>query len=349
MTSKHSPFDEASCLQPQAFVQEDSSIPIFDVRSPGEFAKGHIEGALNLPLLDNKERAQVGTLYKQEGKIAALSLGLKFATPKLSPLIEKVRSLCPLRKAKIYCARGGMRSQSVAHFLQDQHIHSQILSGGYKAFRQWILSSSYSFHKLRVIGGLTGSGKTKILYALQNLGEQTLDLEALAKHRGSAFGSLGKQPSQEQFENLLVKECSRFNPQRTIWIEDENRLIGNCVLPETLYTNMQAAPLYKIETSIQERTKLLMEDYGSFDIQEAINNSKHIKKKLGGERHQKLLQYLQKGLLLQAGEILLSYYDKSYLYHLTKRQQSIIPLQTKGLSPQQCAKKLMEVACRKAQ
>ena len=183
------------------------NVPLLDVRSPAEFEQGHIPGAINVALFTNEERARVGTIYKTQGKDEAVLEGLRIVGPKMASIVEQALELAPERKLKVHCWRGGMRSGSVGWLLRQAGFSVEVLNGGYKAYRQKVLQELANPFNFVVVGGPTGSGKTHVLKALQNSGEQVIDLEGLAHHRGSAFGHMGleEQPSSEYFENLLQR------------------------------------------------------------------------------------------------------------------------------------------------
>ncbi|HIN86287.1 MAG TPA: tRNA 2-selenouridine(34) synthase MnmH, partial [Myxococcales bacterium] len=215
-----------------------------DVRAPTEFEEGHIPNAQNLPLFTDDERAEIGTLYKQSGKESAVDRGLEIVGPKMAALAREARKLGGENPIPIYCARGGMRSNSVAWLLETVGLLPVVLDGGYKQFRQWVLKRLERSLKLRVIGGLTGSGKTLILDELGKSNEQILDLEGLANHFGSAFGAIGqpKQPTQAQFENQLAWTIDHFDSDRPVWVEDESRMVGRRCVSPTLFEQMRSAP-----------------------------------------------------------------------------------------------------------
>ncbi len=181
--------------------------PLVDVRSPGEFEKGHWPGAINVPLFNDEERAAVGTAYKQQGRTPAIHLGLELTGPKLSSLARQLESLRDQGDPRIYCWRGGMRSASVAWLAQQIDLKPRLLQGGYKSYRRWAQSRFEQAWPLRVMGGRTGTGKTDLLLAMAARGAAVVDLEGLANHRGSSFGGLGlpDQPSTEHYENQLAE------------------------------------------------------------------------------------------------------------------------------------------------
>lgn len=285
---------------------------LIDVRSPIEYTHAHIPGALPLPLFSDKERALIGTTYKQKGKEAAFAEGLSYAREKLTDLVTKARQLPePLR---LYCARGGMRSQSVAWLFRQAGIQVHVVEGGYKAYRKSVLQSFEKKRSLFVIGGLTGSGKTELLHLLSKEGCQILDLEAIANHRGSAFGHLQQapQPSNEQFENLLASKLIATDPLHPLFLEDEGRLIGSCQIPNTFFDKMQVSKRVLVSTCEQERFKRLIDMYAKADCIEIQEATKKIAKRLGAIRTQRALHAIAKGAYQEALLEILPYYDKRY-------------------------------------
>jgi tRNA 2-selenouridine synthase len=221
--------------------------PVLDVRSPAEYAQGHMPGAISFPLFSDEERREVGTIYKQENPEKAFTLGLSIAGPKMAGFVLKAIELAPERKVSIYCWRGGQRSSSMAWLLEQAGFQVNVLKGGYKAWRNHALdnlsSRTFPFH---VVGGMTGVGKTEVIHALDALGQQVLDLEGMANHRGSAFGSRGLQPTVEQFENELFASLEQLDPFKPIWVEDESKSIGRVFLPLFIWEHMQQSPLFQI-------------------------------------------------------------------------------------------------------
>ena len=216
--------------------------PILDVRSPGEYIQGHLPGAVSFPLFSDDERAQVSTCYKQKGKETAIELGLELVGPKMAGLVKQAKALAPKRQVRVHCWRGGMRSSSVGWLLETSGLEVNLLSGGYKTFRRWVRTTLATPRSLVVVGGMTGTGKTDILHALRDSGEQVLDLEGLANHRGSSYGALmlPPQPSTEQFDNLIDQQLMEFVPQRPEWVEAESRLVGTCRAPDEILDQMDA-------------------------------------------------------------------------------------------------------------
>jgi tRNA 2-selenouridine synthase len=242
---------------------------IIDARTPSEYALDHIPGAISAPVLDDAERVTVGTLYKQVSPFEAKKLGAALIARNVARHVEtlgagKDRAWRPL----IYCWRGGKRSGAMAHILREVGWDAQTLPGGYKAYRKWVveqlevLPSNVDF---RVIHGPTGSGKSRLLEALARAGAQVLDLEKLAAHRGSVLGDLPgqPQPSQKRFESLLLHEISRFD-SRSVFVEGESKKIGELHVPEALMGSMRASPCVRLETSLDTRVTLLLDEYRHF-------------------------------------------------------------------------------------
>lgn len=318
---------------------------ILDVRSPAEFRQGHIPEAFNLSLLSDEERAQVGTAYKHQGKQFAIMLGLKLVGPKLADLVSQARMHAQGQVAKIHCWRGGMRSQFASWLLSFCGIPSVTLHGGYKTYRRWCLEQFNPPYHLIVVGGMTGCGKTETLKCLANLGEQVIDLEQLAKHRGSSFGMINRsstQPSTEQFENEIAIRLSSLDHERPIWIEDESRLIGTCHLPGELLDQMRGAPLIVINTNSEERIHRLVNEYGKAPIEQLIAATNRISKRLGGQRTKDILTAFNEGLIAEAFTLILQYYDSTYTFSLSKRP--FTEIETDGLSIPERAAKLLQIA-----
>jgi tRNA 2-selenouridine synthase len=295
---------------------------LLDVRSPSEFLGGHIPGATSFPLFSDEERAIIGTLYKKEGKEAAVKKGLQFAGPKLCAFIEQAESLAGSSKnIRLYCARGGMRSSSLAWLLKTAGFNTAVLSGGYKIFRRWVLERFSQKYPLQVLGGFTGSGKTDFLLKLKKMGEQVIDLEEIAKHKGSSFGQLEKrkQPSTEHFENTVAWELYSYNLEKPIWIEDESQMIGTCHIPKDLWTQMTEAPFFWMQNSKEERVKRLIQSYGHYPLEDLIASVKRLTKKLGLQKAESICKAIQEGEMEIAVAAILEYYDQAYTYSCQKK------------------------------
>lgn len=300
--------------------------PILDVRTPAEFEHGHIPGAVNLPLFTNEERVIIGTLYKQEGKQPAVLKGLELVGPKLHQFISSANNISNSGTFLFHCWRGGMRSASMAWLFETYGFKCAVLKGGYKCYRKYVLESFDEKKNIIILGGKTGSGKTLILKELAKQGEQIVDLEKIANHKGSSFGAFGeeKQLSQEHFENELAFAFSKIDNNKICWLEDESRKIGINVLPDGLYFQMRSAKVACIDLSFEARVNYLSEAYGKFKKEELITATERITKRLGGQNVKLAVEAIEAGDLKTACEISLLYYDKSYGYGLSHRDQKNI-------------------------
>ncbi|HSC53899.1 MAG TPA: tRNA 2-selenouridine(34) synthase MnmH [Phnomibacter sp.] len=308
---------------------------VIDVRSPDEYAHAQIPGAYSLPLFSNEERKQVGTAYKQESRENAIKIGLKFFGPKMVSIVEQVEAWKQEMQATakknghthkgeqptefpivVHCWRGGMRSAGIAWLLDLYGFKVYTIRGGYKVFRQWCLQQLEKEYPFKILGGYTGSGKTAVLHQLKKLGENMIDLEGLASHKGSAFGSINmpKQPSQEMFENQLALALHQTGQQgqKAIWLEDESQRIGSINIPTVLFRSMRKADLYFLDIPFAERLNLIVQDYGKGDIEKLVNAIIRIQKRLGGLETKNAIQCLLDQDLEGCFTILLRYYDKRY-------------------------------------
>ncbi|MBE7381514.1 MAG: tRNA 2-selenouridine(34) synthase MnmH [Leptolyngbya sp. SIO1E4] len=320
--------------------------PILDVRSPGEYSHGHIPAAISFPLFNDEERAQVGICYQQQGRDAAVELGFDLLGPKLGAMVRKAQAIAPEKMVRVHCWRGGMRSGGVAWGLQMAGFQVMTLEGGYKSFRRWVRQVVSTPRNLIVLGGMTGTGKTHILHALKQQGEPTLDLEALANHRGSSFGSLDMppQPSTEHFENLISDRLIQLDPRRPVWVEAESRGVGTCRIPAEFFQQMEAAPTLEIVRPLEERLEILLEMYGQTDRAALIQATERIRKRLGGQRTQAAVESIRNERPHEVCKILLDYYDRTYRYGLEQRNQVIPQIDVAGLSPEEAARLLIAKA-----
>jgi tRNA 2-selenouridine synthase len=323
------------------------SVPIIDVRTPAEFAHGHIPGAANIPLFTNEERVTVGTTYKQQGREAAILLGFDLTGSKWSGFIRQALELAPEKKVAVHCWRGGMRSAAMAWALDLYGFEVSLVQGGYKQYRRWVLKKMAQPWIFRVVGGMTGTGKTAILTHLSQQGEQTIDLEDLAQHQGSTYGTLNRliQPTQEQFENLLAARLSVLDPNNPIWIEDESQSIGKCILAKPFWTQMRNAPLFDLQVPLDQRVEALEKEYGGLDRDFLVECTERITKRLGPEQTKYAVTAIREGRIEDFIRQVLVYYDKAYRKGLRFRDTAHIfelPLETRD--PLQNAAALLAAA-----
>jgi tRNA 2-selenouridine synthase len=335
-------------LPVETFLTKTPHIPLLDVRSPGEFEQGHIPGAVNLPLFSDEERVKVGTLYKHSGKDVAFLTGLDIVGPKMSGFVKQARKVAPGGEVLVHCWRGGMRSSSMAWLLQTAGLQVKgILQKGYKAYRQEVLQFFERPLKLMILGGKTGSGKTNILQELARQREQIIDLEAIAHHKGSSFGSIGQgaQPTIEQFENNLHAAFLQLDLSRRIWLEDESRHIGLVRIPNPLFEQMRQAPLLFIEVPYYQRVDNLVQVYSHCDHRQLEEGLLKIRKRLGGLHFSKALEALDAGSYAEVAALTLNYYDKAYVFGLAKRPPaSIHKLELSGTAMTANANQLIQTA-----
>lgn len=209
--------NQTSVIGVREFLSQAEKYPVIDVRTPSEFSGGHIRGAINIPLFSDEERAIVGTVYKKEGEEEAILKGLDFVGPKMSDLLKQgVEAAGRGKKLLIHCWRGGRRSASMAWLFSQGGIDCRLLEGGYKSYRTYVFEILGQKRNIIVVGGMTGSGKTEILKEIAIMGEQVIDLEGLANHRGSAFGAIGMppQPTTEHFANILFDEIRTLDAKK---------------------------------------------------------------------------------------------------------------------------------------
>jgi tRNA 2-selenouridine synthase len=337
----------------QLFIQPT---PLLDTRAPIEFAAGAFPDAVNLPLMTDSEREQVGICYKQKGQASAIELGHRLVSgAERDARMEAWRDFARLHpEGYLYCFRGGLRSRTVQQWLSEAGCDYPLVIGGYKAMRRYLLDAldrSVSQSHIVLVGGATGSGKTRVV---EQLGS-AVDLEGLARHRGSAFGHLVEdQPTQIDFENSLSIALLRheLKPVPVLHLEDEGKLIGRLSLPKTLLEKMQAAPLLVIDEPVESRVGQLVNDYvvdlgarfthrfgeqgGQRHLEKLLSDVERIRKRLGGERAQRVADLLREAFA--AGDstlapqlhsrwiaiLLTEYYDPMYRYQMDKRAGSVV-------------------------
>ncbi|MDD7805918.1 MAG: tRNA 2-selenouridine(34) synthase MnmH [Endozoicomonas sp. (ex Botrylloides leachii)] len=335
-----------------------NNMPLMDVRAPVEYKKGTFPNACNLPLLDDTQRAIIGTCYKKEGHEAAISLGNTLATDTIRE--QRIKSWEPFVSNNpngcLFCFRGGERSHITQAWLKEAGYDYPLIEGGYKAMRSYLieqLEQSISICNIIILSGKTGTGKTHVLNKLKG----SIDLEGLANHRGSSFGGrVGGQPSQIDFENRLAIALlqHRYNlPSQPVILEDESKLIGRCSLPKLLHNKMQIAPIVLLEETIDYRIDLAIKEYvinNLNDLRQVSNadqalarlfenlknNLLRIKKRLGGLKFKILNDMLDNAISQHKihndycgyrpliASLLLEYYDPMYDYQLAEKQGKII-------------------------
>lgn len=304
------------------FIALSHNHPVLDVRSEGEFNHAHIPHATHLPLFNDEERKEVGTLYKQRSREEAIKRGLEFFGPKMRSMVETTEALLASRNDSsttvlVHCWRGGMRSGGVAWLLDLYGFKVYTLAGGYKAFRNWVLSVFQQTPRLNILGGYTGSGKTIVLEELIKRGAPVVDLERIAGHRGSAFGNIGlpKQPSQEMFENRLAVALTQtrlIHPDAAIWIEDESQRIGTVNIPQPFWLHMRTQAIYFLDIPFEQRVDYLVKTYGVLEKEELAAAILRIQKRLGGLETKTAMEHLANNDIRSCFSILLHYYDKQY-------------------------------------
>ena len=321
--------------------------PLVDVRTPREFHQGHWPGAINNPLFTDEQRHEVGLTYKQQGRHAAIQLGLTLCGPRLGDLSEALTRSAggPAQPLRLYCWRGGMRSNSMAWLagLSDHPVC--LLEGGYKRYRQWVLQSFETPWPLKVLGGRTGTGKTDLLLELEGQNVAVVDLEGLAHHRGSSFGNLGlpEQPSTEHYENQLAETLEGHARRRAseIWLEAESAQVGRCRIPGALFQQMQLAPVLEIRRSDQERINRLVDVYAVHDATALREATERIQRRLGPQRTRVALEAIDQQRWDDACLAMLAYYDGCYDRELERKPASST-IDLEGIDPKEAAELLVE-------
>jgi tRNA 2-selenouridine synthase len=292
---------------------------IIDARTPLEFAEDHLPGAINVPILTDAERVEIGTLHKQQGPQAARIRGLELTCHRFPAIVATIAEAAKGQPVLVYCWRGGLRSESIAMLLEMTGYPVAKLAGGYKSFRSIVTSFFESVSlpvQLVVLHGMTGSGKTEFLQQLPQQRYTVIDLEGLARHRGSAFGSLGlgEQPPQKRFETLLWDTFRKAPTDRPIVVEGESKRIGRINLPGNLYEVMAASTKIWCDVSVATRVKRLSAEYAREEYRQPMAEAlERIKKKLGGPQYLELQHKLAAwDIPGVAQDLIEQYYDMLY-------------------------------------
>lgn len=299
---------------------------VVDVRTPLEFADDHIPGAMNVPLLSDEERVEIGTLYKQTGPYEARRRGLELTAHRFPAMVAEIADAAAGRPILVYCWRGGLRSKTVTSILDLTGHRAVQLQGGYRAFRNHVAAFFTPYvpsGPLVVLHGMTGIGKTTFLLGLRTDIWRVIDLEGLACHRGSAFGELGltQDLTQKRFETLLWNALRQVPPGMPIILEGESRRIGKISLPGNLYEVMREGTLVWGHASLETRVARLIDEYGRPDFKEGMGAAlDRIRKRLGGDKYAEIAGYLERWELEPfMAELMTSYYDR--LYYKTRDWQ----------------------------
>ncbi|QOR36455.1 tRNA 2-selenouridine(34) synthase MnmH [Clostridium sp. 'deep sea'] len=291
-----------------------------DVRSPSEYAQFHIPNSVNIPILNDQERHEIGLVHKNKGPVIARRAGLAYVTPKLMNIVNQLIELSERHTLILYCARGGMRSQSLSSVLQLVKVPHKLLMGGYKAYRKKVSDylTLFPTNEIVVLHGLTGVGKTLILNELKK-NAPVIDIEALANHRGSAFGSvgLGNQPTQKMFDSRLFDELLRLQNEPYIIVECESRRTGKINLPNKFFTKMKEGTHIHAYTTVEKRIERIIDEYGPsiIKVDELAKSISKLNRNLGNEKVNYLLNCLNNNQIAELVRILLvDYYDPLYGY-----------------------------------
>ena len=331
------------------FLRLSETIPVIDVRSPSEYSAGHIPGAVNIPLFNDEQRAAVGTKYKKEGRQSAILAGLELSGPDMKEKLLKAIETASDGRLLVHCWRGGMRSEAMAWLFSLGDLQTEVLEGGYKSYRHLVLESLSERRKTIVLGGMTGSGKTQILNHIKNLGHKVIDLEALANHKGSAFGALGQaqQPTGEQFSNFLAAEWRKTDREFPLWLEDESRNIGTVFMPDAFFRNMQVSPTIVLLLDMEKRLPRLIREYSEYPPGLLIASIDKISKRLGGDNARDAKKAVETGDFQKAIEITLRYYDNTYMFSIRRKPgENIIYVNTDTDDALENAMKVIEASGR---
>lgn len=332
---------------------------IIDVRSEGEYFSAHIPTSISLPIFNNEERKIIGTSYKKDSRENAIKLGLNFFGPKMTHFITQMEEILQQQNGKkivLHCWRGGMRSSAMAWLFNFYGIEISLLEGGYKAYRNWCLEQFKKDYPIAIISGCTGAAKTEIIDALDKENYSTIDLEAIASHKGSAFGYLGmpSQPTQEYFENQLALHFFiEMNKQPDfIFIEDESQRIGNLQIPNDLWATIKTKNRYFFDIPFEDRLQHIVAEYSVFNKEELIACIHRITKNLGGLNAKNCIQFIEENKISECFRILLQHYDKAYIKGIQKNEnweKKTFQIVSENSDPIENSKKLKEIITKKCQ
>lgn len=315
-------------------------IPV-DVRSPGEFQESHIPNAMNVPIFTDKERAEIGTIYKQEGQKAAKWRAMELVSPKLPRLLTDIKEIEESgKKPLLYCWRGGMRSQSIAHFAMMSGLHIQRLDGGFRAFREYVVENIPALipEQAIVLYGLTGTGKTDILHALKQKGYPVLDLEGYANHKGSVFGAVsGQTPhNQKMFDALLYEDLQKIEGSKYFFMEGESKRIGHAVQPPELYEKKNNGIHIRVDSKLETRVERIYAQYvdksDAFHerVQDAL--SRIMKRIKQADIQKELLQSLEERNYKDMIRLLIVYYyDPRYDNKINETLNTVLQVESDSI------------------
>ncbi|WP_274653227.1 tRNA 2-selenouridine(34) synthase MnmH [Paenibacillus humicola] len=326
-------------------LRAKNEITMIDVRSPSEFEDSTVPGSLNIPFFDDRERAEIGTLYKQTSVEAAKERGLEIASAKLPAFVKQFGQIKG-RKA-VFCWRGGMRSKTTATVLSLMGIHVYRLAGGFRAYRKWVVETLETFElnpPAYVIHGHTGTGKTEVLRRLKEEGYPVLDLEALAGHRGSIFGHVGlKANNQKTFDSLLLEELHALQHAPYILFEAESKRIGKVVMPEFLVRKKEAGTAIRLELPVDERVRQIMADYRPYEHPEAyLEAFRQIKSRIHTPIAAEIESCLEKERFEPAIRMLLEhYYDPRYS-HTAEQYEGAAQIELKAATVEEAVQGVIE-------
>ncbi|UVI32823.1 tRNA 2-selenouridine(34) synthase MnmH [Paenibacillus spongiae] len=326
-------------------LQRKGEVELIDVRSPSEYAESTIPGSVNIPIFDDAERAEVGTLYKQESIEAAKDKGLEIVSRKLPAFIRAISDTEHARKV-VFCWRGGMRSKTSATLASLMGLRMYRLTGGFRAYRKWVVQKLEGISELPpcyVINGYTGTGKTELLNRLEQLGYPVINLEAMAQHRGSIFGHIGTRPNnQKSFESLLIQALIRLENAPYLIVEGESKRVGKVVLPDFIMKAKEKGTALFVEIPFEARVANLINDYNPKDYKEEyLKSFARIEKRIHTPVAAEIRRSLQEEQYDDAARLLLEhYYDPRYQFAMEQYDHGRITV--RAVNTDQALKEIMK-------